>query len=257
MAGLLTVGLLLMAGAAGCASQTNDDAINGSAVGDITVFAAASLAPVMEELAELFETQAGIAERAAVQISLAGSSALREQLLAGAPGDVFIPAAASHLAVVARERPLSGGEVVVARNSLALAVPANNPAEVTGLADLERGGLLVGLCNAAVPCGALAREALAQADIAASVDTETPNVSALATLLAVGELDVGIVYKTNTLAPEIVGIAWTAGASPPQTSYAAGVLGDSKNKATAHAFVDFLRSPPAQAIFARHGFELP
>ena len=268
----LALVVALAAGCAGVSTSGEGDTIS-AAGGSITVFAASSLAPVMEELAQRFEqdrtgqgsqdsTERNVQDSTeqdsqgstiTVLVSLAGSATLREQLLAGAPADVFIPAASSHLTAVANERRLAAPAVLVAKNSLALAVPTGNPAQITGLADLARPELLVGLCAGTVPCGALAQIALAQAGITPSPDTEAANVSALATQLAAGELDVAIVYKTNTLAD---GIALVE-AVPGDASYPAGVLADTDNELVAQAFVEFLVSPGAQEIFTQHGFVLP
>ena len=68
---------------------------------------------------------------------------------------------------------------------------------MVGLADLERGDLLVGLCADEVPCGAMAREALDEAGITPAVDTFESNVRALAAKLKLGELDAGLIYSTD------------------------------------------------------------
>ncbi len=251
LSGLLLIGLLLASTLPGCTANSDvatDSGLAGdTSGGTITVFAASSLAPVIDELTQAF------ASDIRVLFSLAGSSTLREQLLAGAPADVFIPADIEHLEAVSKERPLAGPAVVVLKNRLALAVPAGNPAQVTGLADLSRPELLVGLCVEPVPCGALARQALAKAGITPEIDTEAPNVSALITQLAAGELDAGIVYFTNTLSADIEEVAWAG----PVATYAAGVIAGSPNVAAAQVFLEFLTTPIAQAIFERGGFVLP
>ncbi len=229
--------------------------------GDLHVLVAASLLPVAEVLAGDFELLHPSVE---VQIAGAGSSALREQVLAGAPADVLIPADPGHLDAIRDEIGLADAPVVVARNSLVLAVPAGNDAGVTSLADLARPELLIGLCAPEVPCGALARQGLARAGIEPVPDTDEPNVRALSTKLSAGELDAAIVYATDA-APNanggsrdrtIVSLGWTAGTAP-QASYAAAVLSDAPNPAAATAFVAFLRTDAARRAFADLGFVVP
>ena len=230
-------------------------------VGSLHVLVAASLLPVAEALADDFER---IHSNVDVLIAGAGSSALREQVLAGAPADVFIPADPVHLDVIRDEVGLVGAPVVVARNSLVLAVPAGNEAGVTSLADLSRPELLIGLCAAEVPCGALARTGLAQAGIEPVPDTDEPNVRALITKLAAGELDAAVVYASDTapnkgVGPQngsIVSLGWTAGTAP-RTSYAAAVLADAPNRAAAEAFVKYLQTGSARDAFSDHGFAAP
>ena len=249
---------------AGCASSLDSDAAasgDEAVGGELHVLVAASLLPVAEVLVDRFEQlHAGVD----VQIAGAGSSALREQVLAGAPADVFIPADPAHLDVIGDEIGFIGEPVVVARNSLVLAVPAGNDADVTSLADLARTELLIGLCAAEVPCGALARAGLAEMGIDPVPDTDEPNVRALVTKLAAGELDAAVVYASDTAVHTASGqqtgtiesLGWNSG-DAPQTSYAAVVLRDAPNAAAAKEFLDYLRSDAALDVFADHGFTLP
>ncbi len=232
-----------------------DDSNGGPLTGTLHVMVAASLLPLKDELAGGFEqAHPGVD----VLISGGGSSTLREQILAGAPADVFVPADSAHLERVQSVIGLAGEATNVARNSLVLAVPANNPASVTDLSDLARPELLVGMCATEVPCGALARAGLAAAGIEASVDTEEPNVRALVTKLAAGELDAGIVYVSDVLvdSDRIASLGWPAGTAP-EAVYPAAVLATAPNPRAATAFVEFLRSKAALDIFQRHGFESP
>ncbi len=260
--------------------------------GELYVLVAASLLPVVEALAQGFES---LNPGVTVRLSAAGSSALREQVLSGAPADVFIPADSVHLESVQAEVGLAGEPVVVARNSLVLAVPAGNEAGVTSLADLARPELLIGLCAPEVPCGALALRGLTLAGIKPVPDTEEPNVRALFTKLAAGELDAAVVYASDTTlgatssaasrsdtsdlsgtpdlsstaalsdlsaiskgaaSHKVVSLGWTAGPAP-QASYAAAVLADAPQRATAEEFVAYLRTGKAQALFANFGFAAP
>ena len=259
-------------------SQADDDAefdtaaVDGDSprsseiTGSLHVLVAASLIPVAEALADEFRSAHPLID---VMISGAGSSALREQVLAGAPADVFIPADPAHLDAVDDEIGLDGEPVVVARNSLVLAVPVGNEVGVDSLADLSRSELLIGLCAIEVPCGALARAGLAAAGIEARPDTDEPNVRALVTKLARGELDAAVVYASDAHrsreagsqdapAPDsaITSLGWPGG-SPPQARYAAAVLADALNPAAGAQFVAFLQSDPARATFLRYGFIAP
>ncbi|WP_428120797.1 molybdate ABC transporter substrate-binding protein [Candidatus Poriferisodalis sp.] len=232
-----------------------DGSSGGPLSGTLHVMVAASLLPLADELAGGFEqAHPGVD----VLIFGGGSSTLREQILAGAPADVFVPADSAHLERVRSDIGLAGAPTNVARNSLVLAVPANNPAAVTDLADLARPELLVGMCAAEVPCGALARAGLTAAGIEASTDTEEPNVRALVTKLAAGELDAGVVYASDVLieSASISSLGWSAGAAP-EAVYPAAVVATAPNPRAATAFVEFLASEAALDIFRSHGFESP
>jgi len=139
-----------------------------------------------------------------------------------------------------------------------VAVPAGNPAGITGLEDFADSARLIGLCAAEIPCGRYAREALASAGVTPEPDSLEPDVRALLTKVAAGELDAGIVYATDIAA---AGGAVEAIAIPAAHAVAAlypiAVLEASPRKGLAIAFVDFVLSPQGQAILAAHGFEAP
>ncbi len=214
----------------------------------VDVFAASSLAGAFAEIAAAFEAERGVD----VELNLAGSSSLREQILAGAPADVFAPASESHRQAVV-DAGLAAGPETFATTRLQIAVPAGNPGGVGGLADLADGDLLVGLCAPEVPCGELGRAALDAAGVVAAVDTEEPDARSLVTKVAAGELDAGLVYVTDVQAAgaAVEGIDVPAAVNPSAT-YPIAALD------TAGAdFVAFVLSEEGQAILAAHGFGGP
>lgn len=217
------------------------------------VFAAASLADVLTEVAEVVEADHPGVD---VRLSFAGSSSLRTQILEGAPADVFVSADEANMAVVAAAGELAEAPVVVAANRLAIVVPAGNPGGVTGLADLGRDDLLVGVCAAGVPCGDLARAVLDEAGVVASIDTDEPDVGSLLTKVVADELDAGLVYETDVrrAGADVEGIAV---ASDLTNEYPIAVLAEAPNPTTARVFVDFVRSSEGRRILADQGFLLP
>jgi molybdate transport system substrate-binding protein len=237
------------------ASCSGDDrARSGSPTGTITVFAAASLTDAFAAVAEAFEaTDQGVA----VQLSFAGSSSLREQILAGAPADVFASADQANV-----DRLVDAGELdpptAFATNRLQIVVPAGNPGGVRDLDDFADTRLLIGLCAEAVPCGGLARQALDAAGVTPAPDTEEPDVRALLTKVEAAELDAGIVYLTDVLAAgdRVEGIDVPADLGVVAT-YSIGTVASSGNRQAAEAFVEFVRSEQGQALLHRFGFGRP
>lgn len=234
---------LLLFAVGGCGSD--DDAL--------TVFAASSLTDAFTDLADAFEASDG---GMPVELSFAGSTSLREQIIGGAPADVF---ASANLTVM--DDAVGAGAVetpvVFARNTLQIAVPIGNPGEVDGLDDFADDDLLLGLCAVEVPCGALADEALSGAGVDARPDTREPDVRALLTKIEGGELDAGIVYVTDVL--ESTGVE---GIDIPSsldvvTDYPIAVVADTGRPDDAARFVAFVRSDAGRAILAEHGFLAP
>lgn len=223
--------------------------------GPVLVSAAASLSDAFRELAVAFESAHPGTD---VVLNLAGSSALRRQIVEGAPVDVFASADAANMAPLEEAGLLAAPPVVLARNSLRIAVPAGNPGKVRSLSDFAREPLRLGLCADEVPCGALAAEAFRRAAVTPVPDTREPNVRALLAKIALGELDAGIVYATDLAAVqgEVEGIEIPADFSGPSEQMVA-VLTGAPNGLAAEAFLAFVLSPDGQAVLRRHGFSLP
>jgi molybdate transport system substrate-binding protein len=222
--------------------------------GAITVFAAASLTDAFTELGAAFETAHPGTH---VAFNFAASSALREQILGGAPADVFASANQANLDQVIAGGAATASEVF-ATNLLEIAVPRGNPAGITGLADFGRDDLLVGLCAEEVPCGQFGRQVLDKAGVTPSVDTNAPDVRALLTQVASGDLDAGIVYLTDVRSAggSIDSVAIPADQNV-RAEYPIAELTASGDPPVAGAFVAFVESRAGQRILAALGFGGP
>jgi len=222
---------------------------------ELLVFAAASLRDAIGQIDEIFEVEYPEFD---VLVNLASSSSLREQILEGAPADVFASANTANMDQVMEAGGVVGVPTIFVRNLLQVAVPAGNPAGITGLADFANPNLLIGLCAEEVPCGSFGRQALANAAVSASIDTNEPDVRALLTKIEAGELDGGIVYVTDVLAAG----GGVEGIDIPEdlnvvAEYPIVALRGGTNPEAAAAFVAFVISAPGKAVFADFGFQSP
>jgi len=222
---------------------------------ELLVSAAASLTDAFGEVESAFEEENPDVD---VVLNLGSSSALREQVLEGAPADVFASANTSNMDQVAQAGELSGEAEIFVTNSLQIAVPTGNPAGVTGLEDFAREELLTGLCAEDVPCGDFGRQALENAGISPSIDTNEPDVRALLTKIEAGELDAGITYVTDVLSSSgtIEGIEIPAEVNVV-AEYPIATLAGAPNADAAAAWVEFVLSDEGQAILTSYGFTSP
>jgi len=249
----LTAGL----GACAAATDTRDAPVPGSSAlsGRVTVLAAASLTGVFDQLAKTFE-----AEHPAVDVALSygGSSGLAQQVLAGAPADVFAAASIATMATVTDAGESSGSPVVFARNELEIVVPRGNPGHVQGLADLGDPKRTIALCAEQVPCGAAAVKLFAVAGVTPAPDTLEQDVKAVLSKVRLGEADAGLVYRTDVKAAgnSIEGIA-VPQAEQAVNDYSITVLKQAPNPAAGQAFVDFVLSPEGRNALQSSGFEEP
>ena len=226
-----------------------------AAQGELLVSAAASLTDAFAEVEAAFEAANPSVN---LLLNLAGSSALREQIIEGAPVDVFASANVANMDALVESGRVEGEPELFAHNLLQIAVPAGNPAGVTGLEDFASEELLLGLCAEDVPCGDFALEALRNAGITPAIDTNEPDVRALLTKIEAGELDAGITYVTDVMstggAVEGVDIADDVNVI---AEYPIAALADAPNTQAAAAFVEFVVSNGGQAILNRYGFSSP
>jgi len=233
-------------GVAGCIGTTSTE---------VLVSAAASLSDAFGDLESAFETANPGFD---VVVNLGSSSSLREQILEGAPVDVFASANTSNMDQVWAGGETAGEPATFALNLLQIAVPAGNPAGITGLRDFANEELLIGLCAEEVPCGDFGRQALANAGVTAAIDTNEPDVRALLTKIEAGELDAGITYVTDVLS---AGGAVAGVVIPDDVNVVAAypivTLTSAPNPDGAAAFVAFVLSEPGQAILASYGFTSP
>lgn len=222
---------------------------------EVLVSAAASLTEAFEEIAEAFEAANPGAD---VTLNLAGSSTLREQILEGAPAGVFASASAANMDRLVQAGAVVGTPRVFARNLLQIAVPSGNPAAVSGLQDFDREDILIGLCAEPVPCGELARGALARAGVDPAIDTNEPDVRALLTKVGLGELDAGITYVTDirSAGAGVEGVEIPANENVA-AEYSIGVLTGAAHEDLARTFVEYVLSDQGQEILADYGFASP
>ncbi|WP_241685824.1 molybdate ABC transporter substrate-binding protein [Luteimonas sp. YGD11-2] len=255
----LIIVLAALALLAGCSPRQSD----ADTSRPLTVFAAASLKEAMDITAADFHAHTG----QAVQVSYAASPALARQIDHGAPADVFVSADLAWMEwLQQRERIDTGTRRVLAGNTLVLVAPAGEAAPAfllapgTDLAARLQGGRLALAATGSVPAGRYAKAALQSLGmwdgIAAHV-AETDNVRAALMLVARGEAPLGVVYASDALAEPAVRVVATFPArSHPPIVYPAARIASSDHPQAA-AFVDWLQTPPAQAIFRTRGFTAP
>lgn len=240
----------------GCTATTPEPTptAGDTLAGTVTVFAAASLTDSFQAIADAFT-----AEHPGVDMTFnfGGSSGLATQIVEGAPVDVFAAASPATMTTVT-DAGLATDPADFATNTLEIAVPTDNPGDVTGLADFANPDLAIALCAAEVPCGAAAAKALDAAGIVASVDTYEQDVKAVLTKVELGEVDAGLVYRTDILAAgtKVKGIEFPE-AAVAIAKYPIAALTAAPNPDAAAAFVAFVLSDAGQQILQKAGFGAP
>lgn len=245
---------LVLAACGGGTSSLHGRADGATVSGSLTVFAAASLTESFTTLGRRFEAaHPGVT----VTFSFGPSSGLAQQIVQGAPADVFASASTTTMDQV-KDAGHTVNPMPFARNAMEIAVPSGNPAAIHQLGDLGRPGVTVALCQPQVPCGAVAARIFENAHVTVTPVSLEADVKSVLTKVRLGEVDAGLVYVTDVRAAggKVTGIEIPRDVNA-STEYPISTLVDSKNPLTAKAFVEYVVSPAGAEVLSHAGFSLP
>jgi molybdate transport system substrate-binding protein len=225
--------------------------------GEVEVFAAASLTDALKEIAADYEN----ADGDKIIFNFAASSTLDMQIKAGAPADLFFSADEAKMDDLEKQGLITKEtRKDLLSNSLVIVVPDDSAVTLTSaaqLADPKIQKIALGQPQS-VPAGIYAREYLQEIGIWAQVESRIiPTESVRAALAAVetGNVDAGIVYKTDALQSHKVKVAYEVPvADGPAIAYPAALVQGSKNAAAAKKFLDYLGKAGSLKIFEKYGF---
>ena len=214
----------------------------------LTLFAAASLTDAVTELAAKFQAEGG----GALRTVFAGSGELARQLLAGAPADLVVLADDLWMGRLAREGAIRvDSQVTLLTNSLVVIAPSDRP-----VASFAWDGRVAIGDPESVPAGRYAREMLQRSGVWDTVSANlilAGDVRAVRAFVARGEVDLGIVYRSDALgfdAARVVNVP--VAALQPDIAYPAALTATAARQTV--TLMAFLRSQAAGVVFTRHGF---
>ena len=267
---------------AACSSNTADTAGESAQGGgetaepvELTVFAAASLTETLNQIAEDYKA---VVPDVTLTFNFDSSGTLKTQIQEGAVCDLFLSAGqkqmdqldASADASVNTEGldfVLEGSRIDLLENKVTIAVPEGNPKGIDSfdaLAEhLEAGDILLAMGNSDVPVGQYTQKILTwygldEAALAnAGCITYGTNVKEVTTQVSEGSVDAGVIYCTDAFS---AGLTIVDEATPEmcgQVIYPAAVLNTSEHQEEAQAFLDYLSTDEAMAVFEEVGFSKP
>lgn len=239
---------------------------------ELVVFAAASLTETLTEIAEDYKE---VAPDVTLTFNFDSSGTLKTQIQEGAACDVFLSAgqkqmdqldAAADPAVNTEGLNFvaEGSRLDLLENKVTLCVPEGNPAGIESFDDLAdklaAGTVLMAMGNSDVPVGQYTQKILSyygldEAALAdAGVLTYGTNVKEVTTQVTEGSVDCGIVYGTDAFSAGLTPVDTATAEMCGQVIYPAAVLKTSAHPAEAQAFLDYLSTPQAMAVFEAVGF---
>ena len=238
------------ASAASASASASAASLTGS---QLNIYCGAGMTDPFTEIAEAFEKATGCK----MNITFANAAQIQTQIDTTKEGDFFIAGSAEELKPV--EQYVQESESLV-KHIPVIAVPTANPKGIAGLADLANADTLLIGDPESTPIGKIAKKALTDAGIweglqAKGAITTTTTAPQIATALANGEGDAGVVWKENVKADGAAIVE-----TPDLDSYVkvipAALLTSVADESAAAEFQDYLGSTEAQDIWKKYGYEL-
>ena len=270
MAGLFcTVFALSIASAGG-----RTDASAGKQT-ELIVFAAASMTETLNEISTLY---AKAAPNVKLVFNFDSSGTLKTQIQQGADCDLFISAGQRQVDQLDITAPatvntegldfiLASSRVNLLENRVTLVVPGGNPKNIkdlSGMAQaLSRGQILLAMGNNDVPVGQYTQSILQyfrldeRALASAGRISYGSNVKEVTTQVTEASVDCGIIYCTDAYSAGLQVVDYATTDMCGRVIYPAAVLKTSKNREAAQAFLNYLSTPAAMAVFEKVGFSKP
>lgn len=231
-------------------SQAEAASLEGS---ELNIYCGAGMTDPFADIAAAFEEKTGCA----MNVTYANAAQIQAQITTTESGDFFIAGSAEEL------KPVAGyvsSQTDLVKHIPVLAVPSDNPAGVVRLADLSNASRVLVGDPQSTPIGKIAQNALTQlgmwdALLGNNVITTTTTAPQIATALASGEGDAGIVWKENAEGVEGVTIVDTTDLDSFVKTIPVAQLTCAADSDAAAAFNDFLQSDAAWDIWAEYGYE--
>ena len=246
------------AAASGEAEAASEAAASGEET-EILVAAAASLKNAYEEeLIPMFEeANPGVT----VSGTYDSSGKLQTQIEEGLEADVFMSAATKQMDALNAEGLIASDTIVnLLENKIVLIVPSSSELGLTAFEDIAKAETIALGDPSSVPAGQYAEEALTNLGIWDSIQDKVSfgtNVTEVLNQVAASSADAGIVYATDaaSMADQVTVIAEAPeGSLAEPVIYPVAVVANSAHPDEANAFVEFLKTGEAMAVFEAYGF---
>ena len=224
---------------------------------ELSVFAAISLTDALGEIGTAFTAKTGIK----VYYNFEASTTLQRQLEKGASADVFISASPRQvvalethglLEVGSRRDLLTNRLVLVSDEAAGISVETPDSLATSGISRIAIGHPNI------VPAGTYAKEALTHFGLWETLRPKLifgMDVRATLAYVTAGNVDVAIVYKTDTTLTDDVKVLYELPLEAyTPIIYPAVVMKSSQRKQLARRFIAYLQSMKSGEIFEKYGF---
>jgi molybdate transport system substrate-binding protein len=225
----------------------------------LTIAAANSLREALRNVLPLFETRHPDVN---IRVVYGPSQTLRDQITQGAPVDVFLPSLFEEIEQLEKKGLIiQGTKRVYAATTLVLITATATPAPVAVIEDLRKAPIrriAVGDPKTA-SVGKVAAQFLKSTDLEPRLKSQYvygEHSKAVLDLVANGEAEVGVVYRTDVASNPKVRIIDTApvGSHNP-IRYGAATVWTARNISAAKEFIEFLSTSEVHNELQKYGFD--
>lgn len=225
----------------------------------ITIAAANSLKDALRKILPLFETEH---RNINVRVIYGPSQTLRSQIEQGAPVDIFLPSLFEEIdQLEAKGLIIQGTKRAFAATSLVLITGTTLPAPINTIQDLQTvpiRRLAVGDPKTS-SVGKVSAQFLKYSKLEPKLKSQYvlgEHSRAVLDLVAKGEAEIGVVYRTDVISNSGVRILDTApvGSHTP-VRYGVAAAWTAQNISAAGDFIEFLLSPTIQTLLQEFGFD--
>ena len=226
----------------------------------LTVFAAASLTETLNEISEQYKT---VAPNVELVFNFDSSGILKTQIEEGADCDLFLSAAQKQMNALEEENLINTDtRIDLLENKVVLAVPEGNPADIQSFEDIGTDQCKrIALGNEDVPVGSYSVEILTNLGILDELESSNKitygsNVKEVTTQVKEAAADCGIVYATDAYSAGLETVDEATADECRQVIYPAALTASTAHAEEAQAFLDYLTTDDAAAIFESVGFAM-
>ncbi|MHA6165951.1 molybdate ABC transporter substrate-binding protein [Bacillus mojavensis] len=251
---ILTTALTVFLLAAGCSSSQSSSGNEKEVT--LTVSAAASAQDALEEIQNNYEkTHHNIT----IQDNFGSSGALQKQISQGAGADLFFSAAEDKFQKLVDDGDIAKKDSTdVVGNEIVLVVPKDGDSPVKSFDNLTDSEKIALGTPESVPAGAYGKESLTKLSLWNKIKDKIvygKDVRQVLSYVETGNVDAGVVYKTDALISKKVKIVDEAKADTHSPIvYPLGIVKDTKHHREAKEFYDYLQTDEAMKVFEKYGF---
>ncbi|WP_071394875.1 molybdate ABC transporter substrate-binding protein [Bacillus tuaregi] len=224
---------------------------------DLTISAAASLKDALDVIGQTYQEEH---PEVTLKFNFGASGSLKQQISQGAPVDLFFSAAEDKFDLLVEEGNIAKKDRLdLLGNELVLVVPKEDQS-IKGFEDLKKsdvGKISIGTPET-VPAGKYAKESLEKTGLWKDIESKVvlaKDVRQVLSYVETGNVDAGIVYKTDALVSEkIEMIASADPATHTPIIYPVAIIKDTDHYEAAKEFYEYVQTNETLKVFEEYGF---